>query len=156
VDIRYSRRSFLTAGRAGREAPLRPPWAVAGFLELCERCGDCLRACPEGVLVAGPGGYPAVDFARGACSFCGACRAACAPGALGASAAPWAARARLLEACLTRHGVLCALCCERCPEGAVRLVRGPGGVPRPWIDEPRCTGCGGCVHGCPAAAVVVS
>ena len=61
-----SRRGFLR-GRPRPRAEIRPPWALTepAFSARCTRCGDCLTACPQKILVAGDGGFPTVDFARG-------------------------------------------------------------------------------------------
>jgi len=64
VDL--NRRSLFR----GRRAPaLRPPWARRpdeAFTDACTRCGDCQRACPEGIVVVADGGFPALDFRQGA------------------------------------------------------------------------------------------
>ncbi|HRE18852.1 MAG TPA: hypothetical protein PLW86_17585, partial [Rhodocyclaceae bacterium] len=70
-----ARRQFLRARTTTVPAPLRPPWVVdeAAFTAACTRCGDCLGACPTGLLHAGPGKFPVADFNRGHCTFCGDC-----------------------------------------------------------------------------------
>jgi len=47
------------------------------IVDRCTRCGACAAACPETIITAGDGGFPAVDFHRGECTFCGACADAC-------------------------------------------------------------------------------
>lgn len=69
VDL--SRRGFLR-GRVRPKAEIRPPWALpeSEFVDRCTRCNDCLKACPQGILVPGDGAYPTVEFSRGECTFC--------------------------------------------------------------------------------------
>lgn len=154
-----ARRGFLR-GRPRPKAELRPPWAGAenAFIDACTRCGDCLRACREGIIVSGDGGYPAIDFARGECSFCAACVAACQPQALlrRAGEAPWPYWARLGPACLPAQGVECRVCGDYCGERAIRFPPRLGGSPLPEIDAARCTGCGACLKPCPANAIRVA
>ncbi|MDP3441198.1 MAG: 4Fe-4S dicluster domain-containing protein, partial [Azonexus sp.] len=78
-----SRRGFFR-GRPRPKAEIRPPWAIAEalFVATCTRCNDCLKGCPEQIIVVGDGGYPRVDFKRGECTFCGDCAGVCQPLAL--------------------------------------------------------------------------
>jgi len=154
-----SRRDLLRGDPGGRRHPLRPPWALAEkpFANLCDRCGDCLRACPEGILLAGADGFPRVDFARGGCSFCGECVKSCRPRALvfpkDPAQAPWALVAVISETCLSRQGVVCRACGESCPEGAIRFRLKPGGPAEPLLDADCCSGCGCCFRVCPVTAI---
>ncbi|RME34750.1 MAG: ferredoxin-type protein NapF [Gammaproteobacteria bacterium] len=153
----YTRRQLLR-GRTGNGRPvLRPPWAVPeeGFTDRCSRCGDCLTACPEGILRKGDGGFPEVDFGRGECTFCGDCLAACETGALAQRTPPWTAKAGIGQACLALHGVDCQICQEQCETRAITFTPVAGSVPRPRLDPGRCTGCGACVAPCPVTAIEV-
>lgn len=152
------RRGFLR-GRVRAVAPaLRPPWALAeaDFLARCSRCDACITACPTSVVVAGEGGFPAIDFSRGECTFCGDCLRSCHPGALSrpvADAPPWALTAHIGNTCLAQHGVECRVCGEACGEGAIRFRPRPGGVALAELDAARCTGCGACFAPCPVRAI---
>lgn len=154
------RRGFLLAVAGRSAAPaLRPPWTdEAAVAEACTRCGDCLGACPTAILVAGAGGFPAVDFTAGAgeCTFCGACADACRDGVFAPAAGrpPWRAAAVLGEGCLARRGVMCQSCGDACPERAIRFRPARGAAPQPTVTQD-CTGCGACVSACPADAVTV-
>ena len=156
VDI--SRRGFL-GGRSSAPPPLRPPWAgdETTFTARCTRCGDCLSACPQKILLVGAGGYPAVEFSRGECTFCGDCLAACRSGALHREmgAAPWALKAVMGDACLPRQGVECRVCGEFCDGRAIRFPPRVGGIALPMVEAALCTGCGACVAPCPVGAVSI-
>ena len=63
----------------GRKTQLRPPWTDEARVRAhCTSCGDCIRACPEAIIVSGPARTPVVDFSVGGCTFCGDCAKACA------------------------------------------------------------------------------
>ncbi|WP_455372500.1 ferredoxin-type protein NapF [Limibacillus halophilus] len=153
-----SKRAFLRGRRA--PAPLRPPWtSEAALAEACTRCGDCISACPEGVLARGEGGFPAFDprLGSGTCSFCGACAEACGEGLFQAtSEKPWSIAVELLSgACLAEAGIHCESCRDACLEQAIRFRPRLGGPPRPEILAQACTGCGACVGSCPADALLL-
>ena len=153
-----SRRGFLR-GRPRPRAEMRPPWALAelAFIDRCTRCGDCLTACPQKILVAGDGGFPTVDFARGECTFCGDCAVACQPLALfrREGLPGWPYKAAISPACLPNKGVECRICGDFCDVRAIRFPPRLGGSPLPEVDLEPCTGCGACVAPCPVAAITV-
>ncbi len=155
-----NRMQFLRADFSGRRAPQRPPWAQpeSTFTEVCSRCGDCIQACPEGLLVAGRGGFPQVDFQRSGCSFCARCVDACAPHALRREhlgQLPWLLRAQIGAQCLSNQGIECRSCGEHCDVRAIRFRLTAGRVAHPQLDEQVCTGCGNCVSVCPASAISI-
>lgn len=153
-----SRTRFLRGDFSGRRAPLRPPWSLAemAFAGRCTRCEDCLRACPEGILVRGAGGFPEVDFRRGECTFCHACAASCPTGAIADAGGTeaWGLMPGIdPQRCLAWQGVVCVTCQEQCETAAIRLSLRPGGVARPEVAAGACTGCGACVRPCPGEAI---
>ena len=155
--INPGRRAFFR-GATRLPSPVRPPWTDdAGFGEGCTRCGDCLAACPEAILVPGDGGFPEVDFSRGACTFCGDCATSCGEGLFDRSTRPaWRHVAVIGDACLARRGVVCQSCKDACDEPAITLAYGSGRAPMPEIDAAACTGCGACIAVCPADAIAMT
>ncbi len=169
--------SAVTGRRAGAKV-LRPPGAVAGerFVDLCIRCGECLKVCPTSALqptlleagwesMFSPRVVPRMGYCEYNCTLCGE---VCPSGAIEALTAaakqqpdrrigiaefdhdrcmPWATN----EPCI---------CCEEMcpvPDKAIRLERvwvqdAEGqwiGLDRPYVCESRCIGCGVCEHACP-------
>jgi len=143
----------------GERAPVRPPWALpeALFTDRCSRCGDCIDACPEHLLAARGGGYPAVDFDGAACTFCGQCVGACRDSALlrEGTARPWTLHAYITERCLARDTTVCTTCAEYCEAKAISFVPRVGTVAQPMLDRECCTGCGACYAACPVRAITM-
>lgn len=152
-----ARRSFLRGRSSERAIPLRPPWALseAEFTERCTRCGDCLKACPTGLLQVGAGGFPLANFSVGTCNFCTACVTACVPGALIKKESAWDLVAIIGDACLAKADVVCRTCGEMCDIGAIRFHPAAGGVARPQVNLESCTGCGECLATCPTRAIAI-
>jgi ferredoxin-type protein NapF len=150
-------RRRLFAGASSRGAALRPPWSLQEslFVAQCTRCGDCLTACPTGLLTKGGGGFPVTDFTLGYCTFCGDCARVCTSGAIGhdLTVRPWLFSIAIGEDCLARQNVDCRVCGEQCDASAIRFVPRQGGVPLPEINHSSCNGCGACLAPCPVVAV---
>lgn len=154
TTINTARRAFFR-GRAVQLAH-HVPWAVEAFEDACRRCDDCIQACEEAILTVGDGGFPTVDFRRGACTFCGACVTACRYGALDRTVSPvWPIRFVVGDGCLSRRGIACRSCGESCPASAIRFRLSIGGRADPQIDAAACTRCGACVTVCPAATIQI-
>ena len=164
----------LALGEARRRMELaarrfiRPPGAVseADFIAGCTRCGDCVSACPAGVIfmlgvhLGLAVGTPALDLVHNACALCPdfPCITACGPGALRqlAGAPPRLATLRIeANACLPFQGPECGVCVSVCPvEGAMGLKGA-----RPSIAPEHCTVCALCLRACivsPSAITVHS
>jgi ferredoxin-type protein NapF len=155
------RRLFLR-GRLPAKAPRatpRPPWAVAApaFIARCTRCEACIKACPQGILFKGEGGYPQVRFDEAGCTTCGHCVDACTTQALvrHPDQQPWEWRAAIGDGCLAFSKVECRVCGEICDNAAIRFVPTLAGVSCPTLNVENCTGCGVCVAPCPTQAITM-
>lgn len=157
-EIDLARRGLFRGRLRVAEPPVQLPWSVAWpqFSTGCTRCGDCLAACPEQILVNGEGGFPSVDFQRGECTFCGDCVAACKePLFRPASETPWQYKASIAANCLANSQVYCQRCQDSCEPRAIRFITTLGRVPTPVIELDSCNGCGACVQDCPVGSIKV-
>jgi ferredoxin-type protein NapF len=148
---------FFAAFR-GRTGEIRPPWAISDplFTDRCTACGDCVPSCPQHILAVGDGGFPKVDFTRGACDFCGACNRACPEGPrlfTEQERNPWSLTPRFAESCLSGRGIACRTCGDWCDSHAIRFRLEVGGRAHPELTISDCTGCGACVSACPVQAI---
>jgi ferredoxin-type protein NapF len=160
ANFGISRRQLFRGDLRGPRPALRPPWASSEqtFVARCDRCRDCVSACPEQVIRLGTAGFPEMEFSARGCSLCGECVTACGGKALRgdpASDMPWDLVAEIGDGCLARRGVVCRSCGESCGEGAIRFRLRVGGVAEPLLVQDACTGCGWCVGVCPTHAVRV-
>lgn len=154
TTINTARRAFFR----GRAVPVahHVPWAVDAFEDVCRRCDACIRACEEAILVAGDGGFPTVDFRRGACTFCAACVDACEYAALDrALSPPWQLEITIGDSCLSANGVTCRACGDACDESAIRFQLQTRGRATPILDAKRCSGCGSCIKLCPTNVIQI-
>jgi ferredoxin-type protein NapF len=155
-----SRRQFLRGDLRSRNAPLRPPWALgeADFIDACDACGACIRACPQRIVRTGEGGFPVLDFSAGECDFCAACAQACVPRALD-TATGKTPRNRIAviddELCLAQRGVECRSCVDPCESRAIRITYRVGATAMPSVAADACTGCGACYRVCPVHAIAI-
>lgn len=150
-----NRRAFLSgAFRRNPQVPLRPFGAgtEAAFQRDCTSCGDCLSACPPGIIVMDKGELPVIAPARGGCTFCGDCITACPTDALDASH-DWPWRARVKDDCLSMNAITCRTCQDVCEHDAIRFRPAIGGRSIPSVDLELCNGCGNCVGFCPSSSL---
>ncbi len=163
------------AGGSGAR-PLRPPGAIKepGFLGVCVRCGNCIRACPTQIIEPALGQYglaslltPVVRFEAKYCLVeCVKCMHVCPSGALGRLSAEGKGSSPIgrprvdMNLCLLAESRECTECRRWCPHGAIRYEWSEEEytlVPR--IDVEKCTGCGACEAVCPVRpkrAIVVA
>ncbi len=145
---------------------IRPPGALEekSFLEVCTRCGDCLKACPPLVLRAlGPEwgddkeGTPALWPRQGACLMCVdfPCITSCPEGALlrEGEKIPRLGTAFVDESCcILKDNQPCRECEKACPK-EFKSVFVDQAVNKVSIDVKTCVGCGLCAEICPAQAI---
>jgi len=180
--LAVGRRLFLGAGVGGAAAlasevagrgaapPVRPPGAVdeRRFVGLCIRCGNCVRACPTGILKPDLGGgglaafmTPRAVFDVGYCrEDCNACGRVCPSGAIAPLPLEEKRRRTIgiaeveVEKCVLAGGQECAVCVSACPYQAVEVVEPEEAFPAypyPRVIAGLCVGCGACEYECPTA-----
>ena len=157
---------------------IRPPGSLpeGRFLELCQRCGQCMKVCPTNVInptltEAGMAGFwtPHLIMIQGYCEYtCTLCGSVCPTGAImEITAAEKIQRPiKIGSAYFDRGRCLpwsgngpCIVCQEHCPTSpkAIYLIKdiveAPDGkkleVQLPYVDLKRCVGCGICENKCP-------
>ncbi len=167
------------------DLPIRPPGSVPEerFLQLCVRCGECIKVCPNNVLQ--PAGFehgcnglwtPKVVADWSGCEpSCNNCGHVCPTGAIRALSLAEKRAARIGLAQVDRDTCLpyagrgaCQLCVDECRMAgydAVEFVRVGGRVDdkgepiegsgrlAPVVREDKCVGCGLCQMRCHAVNV---
>jgi polyferredoxin len=157
---------------------IRPPGALeeVEFLELCQRCGLCMKVCPTNVInpalaEAGLAGFwtPRLIMTQGYCEFtCTLCGSVCPTGAISEITAqekieqPIKIGSAYIDRgrCLPWSGnAPCIVCQEVCPTSpkAIYLQENVVAAPDkkslkvqlPFVDLKRCVGCGICENKCP-------
>ncbi len=173
---------FVTKLDRKRNKPkLRPPGSVddTRFKGLCARCGNCVKACPAGIIsqdvdLSDPAGLlaPSVSFKKGVdkeedvgkycLEDCHSCGQACPTGAI----ASLSLKDKLCrpiglvqvdtEGCLLTDGIMCNVCTfEICPQNAVTVNELNAFETEIVIDADKCNGCGACVLECPEKVMEV-
>jgi len=157
---------------------IRPPGArdEDAFLELCQRCGLCMKVCPTNGIQptlgeAGLAGLwtPRLDMLVGYCEqTCTLCGGVCPTGAIRQISVREKVETpvRIGSAYLDRGRCLpwsgngpCIVCQEHCPtspkaitlreESMPRADGRPAPVQLPFVDLKQCVGCGICENKCP-------
>jgi len=182
-DVRawpLARRALLGAGlglagaavarRAGAQSPptLLPPGAadVEQFAGQCIRCGNCVRACPAGILHPDLGTQgvwhllaPVVRIETDYCrENCNRCAEVCPSGAIHPFHLSEKPQQRIGVAkfneviCLLTEDRECGICKGHCPYDAITLVFSEVDyLVRVKVDAEKCPGCGACQAVCPTS-----
>ncbi len=154
-----SRRSLLKANFKSYQHAVRLPWVrnELEFVDGCTRCGDCITACSETIIIKGDGGFPELNFDRGECIFCTDCVQRCSEDLFTSlEDSPWSLKAVVTDDCLSHRNVVCVICKEQCETLAISFTPRAGSVSPPELNLEKCTGCGACVKPCPAQAIKLS
>ncbi|MBV2090847.1 MAG: ferredoxin-type protein NapF [Candidatus Thiodiazotropha sp. (ex Ctena orbiculata)] len=155
------RSQFLRGDLRGRQSEIRPPWSLSEsrFTEVCERCNDCIEACPQKIITQGSAGFPKIDFSVAQCTFCGDCVKACKHQALGFDSdpnmAPWHLELSIEKSCLSQNGVVCRSCGDICEEAAICFKLATRGRSLPQVDQQKCNSCGACISVCPSHSISI-
>ena len=160
MSAQVSRMQFLRGDFTGKEAPLRPPWAIVEslFTDICTKCGECISQCPSQIIKQARANYPVIDFSAGECSFCGECVDVCKPHALfdKQQETPWSIKVSINhDVCIAHQGVECRSCFDPCEARAIMMPPRLGGISIPLISTDTCTGCGACFSVCPVQAITL-
>jgi NAD-dependent dihydropyrimidine dehydrogenase PreA subunit len=166
-------------------APVRPPGSVpeAAFLDMCIRCGECFKVCPNNVLQPVGFGHgpenlwtPHVVANWAGCeASCNACGQVCPTGAIRAIPIEEKRVARMGLAIVNTNTCLplvgrgaCQLCVDECVAAGYRAIEqrlvgtqvGDDGTPIegsgflvPVVLADKCVGCGLCQFRCHAVNV---
>jgi len=148
-------------------ATIRPPGAIdeSKFNETCQRCGDCIKACPASAIYplaesfGNAAGTPAIDPSKSPCVVCEGlqCTHVCPSGALLSVYEPHLIAMGVAEVyasvCVRTDGQDCTECVDRCPFGdtAIRFDDA-----RPPVVLDGCTGCGVCEFYCPTTPKAIT
>lgn len=138
---------------------LRPPGAVEEkrFVELCSKCDECIKACPENTLFRVSASYgeaegtPMFSPKRKPCYLCSElhCISVCDTGALvkpDKISDLSMGKARLDSSkCIAYEDGECRYCIDFCPLSGVAIIDLGG---KPLIKALDCVGCGLCESNC--------
>ena len=175
----FARRSVLAVGlaalwgavawrvsRSTKRKAIRPPGArpEPQFAALCARCGNCVGACPAGIIRLDLGEHGVAGFLAPVLRFdssycredCRRCTQVCPTGAIERLSLDEKRRARVGLAevsrslCILIDGKECGACQSPCPYAAITIVSDTeDGTEAPQVDAEKCTGCGACEAVCP-------
>lgn len=143
---------------------LRPPGALpeADFTSVCNRCGRCIKVCPnkalqpmsitEGIECFGT---PHIIPRKANCLLCLSCQNVCPTGAICKVKVEKVKMGSAVidkSRCLAwNEGKMCFICGEQCPVLAIKSDDPNPNKPKPRVLLDKCIGCGTCEKNCPVA-----
>ncbi len=154
-----------------KNPPLRPPGAIKeeSFTGQCLRCGNCISACPSGIIHPDTGHAgilgimaPVVRYENEYCrEKCNACTNVCPSGAIKHLNVKEKHEYIIGEAilntqlCYLVRGINDCNICERCcPFDAIQIYWDDEEyVAFPFVDTLKCNGCGACEFYCPTGMI---
>jgi ferredoxin-type protein NapG len=148
---------------APKKAPpgvwLRPPGALApdrAFVDMCSRCGECVKVCPAQCIRIDPtganaNGAPYIDVDTMPCVVCDGlvCMHNCPTGALVPTSLPLIDMGTAVweeQTCVRSKGEPCTICVDRCPLGTAAIQLSGNAIE---VIPDGCIGCGVCEYYCP-------
>lgn len=136
---------------------LRPPGALpeSKFTSVCNRCGRCIKVCPNNALHPMPltdgiecFDTPQIIPRKANCSLCLTCQEVCPTGAIAKVPLEQIHIGKAYintQRCLAwKDGKFCLICVEQCPYQAIEA----DSQNRPYIHTDLCAGCGTCERAC--------
>ncbi len=182
--LKFDRRLFLASGlgiTSGLLVPhllkgqtkkfFKPPSAVKdgvyGFL--CVRCGNCIKACPSGILEHRADIHdvmnwmvPEINFKNGYCiENCNLCSQVCPSGAIilfekeAKSPLKIGAAEVIPQNCLLIKNKECDRCKSVCPYDAITIEEVGVFKSLPIVNNQKCNGCGACAAICPTETILM-
>lgn len=131
-----------------KRSAARPPFAVAEplFLKNCTGCGECVKACPYGLIMLKEG-KATIEIDFSACDLCAKCADVCPTAALAKNTRPDSGLRPLFDfSCLRQHNQHCLFCETACSTQAISF--NPT-TKKLQLDNEKCSGCGECKTACP-------
>jgi ferredoxin-type protein NapF len=155
------------------ESHIQPPASVKEslFNSLCNRCGNCIKACPTGIIINRHDlndiislMTPEISYKSGYClEECNLCGRVCPTGAITlfdpeAKNLLFMGSADIrLENCLIVNNKECIRCKESCKYNAIKFISGRNILNMiPEVDRRKCVGCGACMVICPKNCITVN
>jgi len=156
IDL-SKRRLFSNSPSLNSKQHHRLPWLKQPIEQGCTQCGECIKTCPEKIIVKASGGFPLVDFTQGECSFCYQCAAVCPEGLFHEQQyVAWDNSIEVRETvCLAQNGVYCRSCSDNCEQAAINIRPLIGGRAEVRVDDDKCNSCGACIAACPSQAIEI-
>lgn len=123
--------------------------------EKCDKCGECVKVCPPGILKLVNDGKASRVPLEGFCVLCQQCVNVCPIEVIGIEGVkePSRVEIKIDKPIYIVDCVGCGLCVPECPVNAITLPKYGESIE---IDEEKCIKCGICAQTCPWNSVYIS